>query len=80
MEWIQLNLDAYRIVAEILHDLRVAVRKDLEHLHGNEWFRLGMSQEILNRLIDRKERENAIDWHDREYQELLDFMEFGDLA
>ncbi|MCP4899152.1 MAG: hypothetical protein GY906_19460 [bacterium] len=79
-ESLQLNLDAYRIIAEILRDLRQALRTDLERVHGSQWFRSGLSEDVFNRLIGRKERENAIDWHDREYQELLDFMGFSDLA
>lgn len=80
MDWLQLNLDSYRIVAELLKDLRVALREDLEQIHGTQWFRSGLSEDVFNRLIDRKESENAIDWHDREYQELIDFMGFSDLA
>jgi hypothetical protein len=80
MEFLQLNLDAYRIVAEILNELRAALREDLESQFGKQWFRTGLSEDVFKRLVGRKERETAIDWHDREYQELLDFMGFGDLV
>lgn len=79
MERIDSNIDAYRIVAEILAELRGAVRRVLESRHGREWPRHGLPQPTLERLIDRKEREKSIDWYETEYQELTDFAGFEDL-
>ena len=73
------NLDAYRILAQILGDLRSTVREELEKRHGNEWFRVGLPPGVLDRLIERKEKEKAIDWYESEYQQLIDFATFGDL-
>ncbi len=73
------NLDAYRILAQILGDLRTTVRDELEKRHGNEWFRVGLPPGVLDRLIERKEKEKAIDWYESEYQQLIDFATFSDL-
>ncbi len=73
------NLDAYRILAQILRDLRKSMRTQLEKLHGNEWYRVGLPQTVLDRLIERKEREKAIDWYENEYQQLVDFASFEDI-
>ncbi len=73
------NLDAYRILAQILGDLRTTVRDELEKRHGSEWFRVGLPPGVLDRLIERKEKEKAIDWYESEYQQLIDFATFSDL-
>jgi len=79
MEQFERNLDAYRIVAEILADLRATVHKGLSQKYGSEWYRTGLNPTLLDRLILRKEREQAIDWYETEYQELMDFAAFPDL-
>ncbi len=73
------NLDAYRILAQILGELRATVRDRLEQRHGSEWFRVGLPPGVLDRLIERKEKEKAIDWYESEYQQLIDFATFADL-
>ncbi len=73
------NLDAYRILAQILLDLRSALHAELENHYGQEWFRNGFPQHVLTRLIDRKEHEQAIDWYESEYQQIIDFASFEDL-
>lgn len=73
------NLDAYRILAEILSDMREAVQKELESRYGSDWFRTGLPEGVLDRLIERKEKEKAIDWYESEYQQLIDFATFFDL-
>ena len=72
------NLDAYRILAEILSDLRRAIRTELEKQHGKDWFRKGLPEGVLDRLIDRKEKEKTIDWYESEYQEIINFATFSD--
>lgn len=79
MEWLQQNLDAYRVVSEILNDLRTTIRAELELHQGRLWYRTGLPQGVLDRLIERKEKEKAIDWYENEYQQLIDFASFGDL-
>lgn len=79
MDWIQQNLDAYRIVAEILNTLRDTIRRALEVEHGDEWHKIGLPKAVLDRLVHRKEKEKAIDWHESEYQEVTSFAGFADI-
>jgi hypothetical protein len=78
MEWLEQNLDAYRIVAEILTQLRSTFRSDLEAIHGKEWYRTGLPKLVFDRLVDAKEKERAIDWYESEYQEIIDYAVFPD--
>lgn len=79
MEWIEQNLDAYRVIAEILTDLRPLVRERLENKHGKEWFRDGIPEEVFERLIRNKEQEASIDWYENRYQEVIGYAVFPDL-
>ncbi len=79
MEMLDRNLDAYRIVAEILATLRANVHRRLAARHGEDWYRTGLPEGILERLIERKEKEKTIDWYDSEYQQLIDFATFAEL-
>ncbi len=79
MEMLDRNLDAYRIVAEILATLRNAVHKRLAKRHGDDWYRTGLPDGVLTRLIERKEKEKTIDWYDSEYQQLIDFATFTEI-
>ncbi len=76
MDWLDQNLDAYRILAEILNDLRVELRKELEKIHGAEWFRTGLPGEVFDNLVSSKEGATAIDWYETEYQQIMDFAVF----
>jgi len=76
---VEQNLDAYRILSEILQDLRNVLHAELEGRHGNEWYRVGLPEAVRQRLIERKEREKAIDWYENEYQQLIDFASFADI-
>jgi len=78
MDWLDQNLDAYRILAEILNDLRVELRTELEKIHGAEWFRPGLPPTVFDRLVSSKEGSSAIDWYETEYQEIMDFAVFPD--
>ncbi len=79
MEWLEQNIDAYRIVSEILGDLRLTVRQRLEQIHGDEWYRKGLPEEVFKRLIAAKEREKSIDWYEGQYQQIMDYAVFADL-
>jgi len=79
MDWIEQNLDAYRVIAEILNDLRPLVRERLENHFGREWFRDGIPEEIFDRLIRNKEQEASIDWYENRYQEVISYAVFPDL-
>ena len=79
MDWIDQNLDAYRVIAEILTDLRPLVRERIESKHGKEWFRIGIPEEVFERLIHNKEQEASIDWYENRYQEVISYATFPDL-
>ncbi len=79
MDWLERNLDAYRLVADILTDLRGTLRHDLEAIHGDTWFRTGLPPGLLDRLIAAKEEEKSIDWYESEYQQVIDYAVFPDL-
>ncbi|MCU0302791.1 MAG: hypothetical protein MUC56_01865 [Thermoanaerobaculales bacterium] len=79
MDWIDQNLDAYRVIAEILTDLRPLVRDRLETRHGKEWFRDGIPEHVFDRLIQNKEQEASIDWYENRYQEVIGYAVFPDL-
>jgi len=79
MEWLEQNIDAYRIVSEILGELRLAVRQRLEEVHGEDWYRKGLPEEVFQRLIAAKEREKSIDWYEGQYQQIMDYAVFADL-
>lgn len=79
MEWLEQNIDAYRIVSEILGELRLAVRQRLEQIHGEEWYKKGLPDGVFKRLIAAKEREKSIDWYEGQYQQIMDYAVFADL-
>lgn len=79
MEWIEQNLDAYRVIAEILTELRPLVRDRIEKKHGKEWFRDGIPESVFENLIHNKEQEASIDWYENRYQEVISYAVFPDL-
>ena len=79
MDWLEQNIDAYRIVSEILGKLRIAIREVLERVYGGEWYRKGLPEEVFERLVAAKEREKSIDWYEGQYQQILDYATFTDL-
>ena len=79
MDWLEQNLDAYRIIAEILEDLRETVRLRLDQVHGQKWYETSLPDGLLDRLVVRKEEEKAIDWYESEYQQIMSYALFPDL-
>ncbi len=73
------NLDAYRVVAELLARFRDLLLEDLKARHGEDWHRVPAFHPVVDRLVARKEREKAIDWYNSEYQELIHYASFEDL-
>ena len=78
MDWLDQNLDAYRIVAEMLIQLRDATQARLNEVYGSDWIRDGVPEGVFDRLVASKERERSIDWYESEYQELIDYAVFVD--
>lgn len=79
MDWLEQNLDAYRIIAEILNDLRQLAQKTLEAKYGSSWYEKGLPQSVFDRLIEVKEQEKAIDWYETEYQQIINYAQFPEL-
>ncbi len=79
MEEVEQNLDGYRVLADVLHTLRRLVHEALDTQFTSDWHRLPKFSEVVDCLIERKEREKAIDWYTTEYQDLIDFATFKDL-
>jgi hypothetical protein len=79
MDWLEQNIDAYRIIAEILNELREIFRERLEAMHGKTWYKTGLPEGLLDRLIASKEQEKAIDWYESEYQQIITYAVFPDL-
>ena len=55
MDWLEQNLDAYRIIAEILEDLRETLRLRLDQVHGQKWYETSLPDGLLDRLVVRKD-------------------------
>ncbi len=79
MDWLEQNIDAYRIVSEILGEMRRAVREGLEAVYGDRWYRDGLPEAVFQRLVAAKERERSIDWYEGQYQQIMDYAVFADL-
>jgi len=80
MDWLEQNIDAYRIISEILGELRISIREVLERAYGDEWYRKGLPDEVFERLVESKEREKSIDWFEGQYQQIMDYATFPDLV
>ena len=79
MDWLEQNIDAYRIISKILGELRTAIREVLEGEYGDDWHSKGLPEEVFDRLVAAKEREQSIDWYDGQYQQIMDYATFLDL-
>jgi len=79
MDWLEQNIDAYRIISKILGELRTTIREVLEQVYGDDWHRKGLPEEVFARLVAAKEREQSIDWYDGQYQQIMDYATFLDL-
>ncbi len=79
MDWLEQNIDAYRIISKILGELRTTIREVLESVYGDKWYRTGLPEEVFDRLVAAKEREQSIDWYEGQYQQIMDYATFLDL-
>ncbi|MGQ9495297.1 MAG: hypothetical protein ACUVRY_03435 [Thermoanaerobaculaceae bacterium] len=76
---LDLNLDAYRLLAQLLHRLRRAVREELSKTYGSQWER-GIPEDLRMFLSQRRQREQSISWFTSDSVDLLDYANFADLA
>lgn len=73
------NLDAYRLIAQLLHRLRQAVREELSKIYGSQWEQ-GIPENLHMFLSQRRQREEGISWFPSDDVDLLDYANFADLA
>lgn len=76
---LDLNLDAYRLIAELLHRLRNALREALKEAAGNSWEE-HIPQDLRLFLSQRRSREQGVSWFRTDSCDLLDYASFSDLA
>ena len=74
------NVEAYHIVADMLVNLRRIMHRGLEKCAGKTWYLDGCPPGIYERLVARKEHEAAIDRFSRDYEQIINFATFDELA
>lgn len=76
---LDLNLDAYRLIADLLHRLRTSVRERLRELAGEAWEER-IPEDLRLFLAQRRLREQGVSWFRTDSCDLLDYASFSDLA
>ncbi len=79
MAKLDLNLDAYRLIAECLHRIRQVLRDELQALHGDDWAEAGLPEELRENLSLRRSHEASINWHLSDSADLLDYAGFSNI-
>jgi hypothetical protein len=74
------NIQAYRVMAEVLVNLRKIIVRGLQRVAGETWYLDGCPPGVYERLVERKETELAIQRLSAEYEDLISFATFADLA
>ncbi len=74
------GVDAYRDIADVLVNFRHIVARAMAKIHGERWFESVCPPEVFDRLKSRKDEELSIDRYTPEYQDLIDYADFHDLA
>jgi hypothetical protein len=74
------NVQAYRTMAEVLVSYRKIFLRGLHKLSGDTWYLDACPPGVYERLVDRKETELAVERLSFEYEDLMSFATFGDLA
>ncbi len=74
------NVQAYRTMAEMLLGLRKIVLHGLRKQCGDGWPTEGCPAKVYERLVQRKETEQAIERLSAEDEDLMSFATFADLA
>ncbi|MCX7895020.1 MAG: hypothetical protein N2447_03555, partial [Thermoanaerobaculum sp.] len=74
-----LNLDAYRLVADLLHRLRQVLRYHLRESAGDHWEER-IPDDLRLFLSQRRMREQGVSWFRSADLDLLDYASFSDLA
>lgn len=79
MTKLDLNLEAYRLIAELLLRLRCAIRQELHQQGGDAWEEL-LPEDLRLFLTQRRQREQGVSWFATDNFDLLDYAGFADLA
>ncbi len=79
MDWVEQNIDAYRILTDILTQLRKVLAEGLKENYGGDWASEGLPASVFDELVRTKEDESAVDWYEDEYQELFNYTTFAQL-
>lgn len=79
MSKLDLNLDAYRLIVDLLNRLRGVVRGRLRELAGESWEER-IPEDLRLFLAQRRLREQGVSWFRTDSCDLLDYASFLDLA
>jgi len=75
-----LTIDANRILTDLLVNFRRIVHRGLVNYSGELWYREGLPSDVFRRLVVRKENETPLDRFSGDYEELMTYANFRDLA
>jgi hypothetical protein len=73
-------IDANRILTDLLVNFRRIVHRGLITCAGELWYREGLPSDVFRRLVIRKENETPLDRFSGDYEELITYATFRDLA
>jgi len=73
-------IDANRILTDLLVNFRRIVHRGLVNFSGELWYREGLPSDVFRRLVVRKENETPLDRFSGDYEELMTYANFRDLA
>lgn len=73
-------IDANRILTDLLVNFRRIVHRGLVNYSGELWYREGLPSDVFRRLVVRKENETPLDRFSGDYEELMTYANFRDLA
>jgi hypothetical protein len=74
------NIQAYRLMAEVLVNMRRIMVRGLHKASGKSWYEEGCPPEVYRRLSERRESESAMERTVVETEDLMAFATFGDMA
>lgn len=73
-------IDAKRTLNDLLVNFRRIVHRGLVNYSGELWYREGLPSDVFRRLVVRKENETPLDRFSGDYEELMTYANFRDLA
>ena len=74
------KIDVNRILTDLLINFRRIVHRGLVNYSGELWYREGLPSDVFRRLVVRKESETPLDRFSGDYEELMTYANFRDLA